>query len=86
MAPQELTARFGRHFVSFLMIDNLLIPGPRHTLSLDMPWAERSFIMEAIDDMLEEAMREGARIAYLSLFGSRSWEEEQKTVKAELAA
>ena len=54
---------------------------PQHTLSVVMPWAERYFIMEAIDNIQPEAVREGAQSAYLELFGSRSWEDEWNRVR-----
>ena len=42
LAPQELTARFGRHFCKLPDDSNILTPGPRHTLSLCIYW-ERGF-------------------------------------------
>lgn len=55
-------------------------------LSLDMPWGERAFIMEAIDDLPDEAVREGARSAYLAFVKSTSWEEAQNKTATEPAA
>ena len=85
LALQEITTIFGHPFVSFLLT-NTPTRGPRPTLSADMPWAERSFMIRAIDDIADETLREGARIAHLAMFGSRSWEEEQDTVYAKLLA
>ena len=77
---QEITSRFGSHFVTFLGTDAIAATcdSPAIPVSLDMPRAERSFIMEAIDNYRIEAVREGGRIAYLAIFGSPSWEEEKK--------
>ena len=41
--------------------------------------------MEAIDDLEPKSVREGWRIAYLALFGSRSWEAELKRVEVGVA-
>ena len=48
-----------------------------------MPWAERAFLMDAIEDELKykpEAVREGGRLAYLAFMGCKSWEAERKRV------
>lgn len=52
-----------------------------YTLNFGMPWAERYFIMEAIDNLEPEAVREGAQSAYLEFFGRGSWEEEWKRMR-----
>ncbi len=56
---------------------------PRPLLSPNMPWAERAFLMDAIEDELKykpEAVREGGRLAYLAFMGCKSWEAERKRV------
>ena len=85
LAPQEIVFRFGRPFVKFLMFD-IFPRDQRYILRVDMPWAERSFMMSAIDDIADQIQRDGARIAHLALFKSRSWEEEKQTVRARLLA
>lgn len=52
-----------------------------YTLSLDMPWKERCFIMEVIDKIDSERERRGARSAYLTFLGrtsckKASWKDE----------
>ena len=83
MSVQDITSRFGSKFVSFLetsdtVLDPAKVGSLAYPISLDMPWAERFFIMEAIDNHRLEAVREGGRIAYLAAFGSPSWEEEKE--------
>lgn len=92
-ALQEIAKRFGSQFVSFLGSDALSIDvakgsRPACALSLDMPWAEKSFIMESIDYLQPKAVREGGRLAYMAFSGRRhmSWESELERVDAMLAA
>lgn len=91
MDSQELVSYFGCQLIRFMgskagMADMAKANSPAYTLSLSMPWAERYFIMEAIDNLRPEAVREGGRTAYLALFGAGSWEEELKRVYAVLSA
>ena len=90
MAPQEITSRFGCQFISFLgasfeMTDMAELVYPTHTLSLSMPWEERYFITEAIDNLPDEALREGARCAFMAFFGCKSWVDAWKSVGGQLA-
>ena len=85
MDPQEIIDHFGCQFIIFLrcsagLVNMAKANSPAHTLSIGMPWEERFFIMEAIDNLQPDAVREGGRVAYLALFGSRSWEGELKRV------
>ena len=62
-----------------------------YTLSLDMPWKERCFIMEVIDKIDSERERRGARSAYLTFLGrtsckKASWKDEKKLARAERRA
>ena len=91
MAPQEIANRFGCQFISFLganvgMTDMAQAYASTVTLSQGMPWAERYFIMEAIDNLPEEAAREGGRTTYLAFFGRKSWVDEWKSVVYQLGA
>ena len=76
---------FGLHFPFFLLRDapvmNIEKPeSPTRILSLDMPWVDRSLLMDAIDNISTPAMRDGGRIAYLRFFDSTSWVAERKKV------
>ncbi len=95
LALQDIAAHFGHHFISFLNAGNRVLDmlrklyrpeanSPAYTLSLDMPWEERYFIMRVVDNLPGEAERQGGRTAYLAFFGSKSWEEEESVVLAEL--
>ena len=89
---KEITDHFGSHFVSFVNSDVLMLDLAKaieatsfaYPYSHDMPWAERCFIMEAIDDLWPKAERDGGRIAYLAFFGGLSWKKERKRVFAKL--
>ena len=85
---QEIAARFGSHFMSFLAPGALGMAQASSTVTLwrGMPWAERDFIMETIDSLEPEAVREGGRSAYMAFFGCISWEQELKIVNDRLAA
>ncbi|CAL5225570.1 g8411 [Coccomyxa viridis] len=97
LTPQhrtEIAAHFGHHFISFLNAGDRISDmrrklygaeafGPAYILSLDMPWGERYFIMEVIDNLPGEAERQGGRTAYLAFLGRTSWEEEDLIVLAE---
>ena len=94
LALQEIAAHFGHHFISFLNAGDRISDmrrklygaeafGPAYILSLDMPWGERYFIMEVIDNLPGEAERQGGRTAYLAFLGRTSWEEEDLIVLAE---
>ena len=85
---QEIAARFGSHFMSFLAPGALGMAQASSTVTLwrGMPWAERDFIMETIDSLEPEAVREGGRSAYMAFFGCISWEQELKIVNDGLAA
>ena len=96
MPLQDICISFGRAFVIFLnastavsnMNHVLGLTKPvsqAHNLSPDMSWKQRLVLMEVIDSLYREQDREGARIAYLTCFGSTSWEEEELVVQAELA-
>ena len=63
--------------------DTAKADSPSQMLKTNMSWAEKSFIMEAIDSLQIE-VRNGARVAHLSLIGSRSWKEELERVEREL--
>ena len=84
MALQEISEHFGSQFKSFLESRSTVTdsaPETRPLLSPNMLWAERAFLMDAIEDELEpEAVREGGRIAYLAFMGCKSWEAERKKV------
>ena len=87
---QDITSRFGSRFVSFLetndtVMDLAKVDSLTYPISLDMPPAERSFIVETSNSHPEEAVREGGRIAYLAIFESPSWEEEKKRLTGMLA-
>ena len=89
---KEIADHFGSQFVSFLHSDVLMLDlatavkatSFAYPYSHDMPWAERRFIMDEIDDLWPKAVRNGGRIAYLAFFGRRSWRKERKRVKAQL--
>ncbi len=89
MALQEISEHFGSQFKSFLESRSTVMdsaPKTRPRLSPNMPWAERAFLMDAIEDELEpEAVREGGRIACLAFMGCKSWEAERKKVDRMLA-
>ena len=90
LAVQDITGRFGRQYVAFLetndpVTDPAKDDSPAYPFSLDMPLAERSFIMDILDNHPHEAVREGGRITYLAIFGSPSWEEEKKRLASMLA-
>lgn len=86
MALQELTWQFGSRFMSFLEKDAIIMDTPNasrpaYTLSHNVPWAEKAYIMEAIDYLQPEAVREGGRAAYMAFMGCNSWEAELGKVK-----
>ena len=91
VAVQDIVNHFGDDFVFFLKTDPSLggmeaDDSMTHPLSLDMPWAERSLLLEAIDNLLLiPALQRGARVAYLLVFGGRSWEAEIEKVADKLA-
>lgn len=88
LAVQEITSCYGSQFITFLEKDAMDAPkgdSLAYPISLDMTHGERSFIMHTIDNLATEAVREGARIAYLAIFGSPSWEEEMKRLAGMLA-
>ena len=90
LAVQDISSRFGSHFVSFLETDDPIMDPAKadslaYPISLDMPRAERSFIVDTIDNHPIQAVREGGRIAYQAIFGSPSWEEVKKRLAGLLA-
>lgn len=91
VALQKIAVRFGSHFMSSLAPGALSAampaPGsPADVLRRGMRWADRSFIMEAIDSLESEAVREGARSAYMAFSHCASWEAELRRVEDMLAA
>ncbi len=85
VALQEITDHFGRDFGDFLETNAWLRESmrasadrPTYTVSRDMPWAERFLLVRAIDKISIPTLREGGRVAYLLLFGGRSWEAEKR--------
>ncbi|CAL5228353.1 g11469 [Coccomyxa viridis] len=88
---KKIAVRFGSHFMSSLAPGALSAampaPGsPADVLRRGMRWADRSFIMEAIDSLESEAVREGARSAYMAFSHCASWEAELRRVEDMLAA
>ena len=59
---------------------------PAYTLSRKMPWAEKAYVMEAIDYLQPSALREGGRAAYMAFLGCKSWVAEMWRVKHMLGA
>ena len=89
---QEISMCFGDHFVSFLRTDalrmNTASNGTQaYRLNIYMHWVDRFFLMETIDNLQPEAVREGGRTAYMAFFGLLgccSWDREVKRVDAML--
>ena len=92
LSLQEISMCFGYHFVTFLRTDALRMDmastgTPAYRLSIYMRWVDRSFLMETIDNLQPEAVREGGRTAYMAFFGLLgccSWDREVKRVDAML--
>ncbi|CAL5223663.1 g6209 [Coccomyxa viridis] len=89
---KAVTKQFGPRFMSFIEKDALIMmemphaSRPAYTLSIDMPLAEKAYIMEAIDNLPPEK-REGGRSAFLAFIGSRApWEYVLDRVYHELGA
>ena len=89
---QEIFNHFGNDFVMFLRPDpSLWWVAPDDStcttqpISLDMPWADRSLLMEHIDKLLLPVLMRGTRVAYLLVFGGRSWHAEKKKLADSLA-
>ena len=75
VALQVISNHYGNDFVCFLKTDPSIVgavpaDSMRHTISLDMPWTERSLLMDAIDELLLPDLKRGARVAYLLVFGA----------------
>ena len=91
VALQELMEGVDHDFLGFLEKDAQIMDTPSAKMSAyrigsDMPWVEKAYMMEAIDN-LPEAVRAGGRNAYRLIIGDgRSWEAERKLVRAKLAA
>lgn len=85
---QEIKKKFGIPFISFLKTDFGTAKAniPTHSQCLDMPWAERAFLMDALDALQPRPVRAGGRRAYLSLFGGKDWAAEKETTADKLAA
>ncbi len=80
LALQAITDHFGSDFVRFISTD-IAMAGDgdlAYPYSLDMPRVERSFVMDAIDDLRPKAERHGGRIAYMAFFGGTSWKAEKR--------
>ena len=84
---QDISEHFGSQCVSFLnakafIMDLTTFDRLMYPYSLDMSSGERHFIRGAIDNLKPEAVRDGGRIAYLAVFGSKSWEADERVLIA----
>ena len=91
LALQAITDHFGSQFISFVNTNILVTDlAEEHELtypySLDMPWVERSFVMDAIDDLRPKALRDGGRIVYMAFFGCTSWNAEKRRLFNKIAS
>jgi len=91
VAMQTITMTFTADMVNFMKLDfenEDMAPAnsSAHTIDVNMPWEERSFLMDIIDSSKISAARDGARAANCSIFNIASWPAEHKKVLAELSS
>ena len=87
---QIIEKRFGSDFVTFLLVDrtnaDINHANTRaYTINQNMSWAERAFLIQAIEAAQTPEVRAGAAAVYAFWFGCASLEADKQVVQAKLA-